>query len=368
MSSKKTFIAIGIISGYVLLLVLHHYGEEKKKYSTTSVFSATSGGLRIFHDYANAIRLGSIKPAKSAFLSSEVLDNYDALLILSPRREISSREARFVANFLKKGGFVFLSFHDEDSWEMLDALRDELKLTSEVQPIGDFENQKAIEITPAESNELFRKGKHYTFYSRLGFKSSTCSHNDLSCYVLRENIGEGTLFVMSGLPVISNVLITKTDNAFFAFELVHRYKRILVDEYRHFFTDKTVSDLLLTPSFTIPILGMVVGALLFFLFGRTEFQFLTPQWVEPKTRRQQHSMNEKILLGFLHKNNTFEAAVLEQARYLEHLFPDRKEQIWASIEVGDLEDHKVNQNPMKMAESLVTLHQRFLNEQRGQAK
>lgn len=234
MISKKTLIAIGIVFSYVLFLVLHHYGEEKKKYSTTSIFSATSAGLRIFHDYAKAIRQGSIEPATSAFLSSEVLSNYDALLILSAKREISPREARFVAHFLKKGGFVILSFHDEESWEMLEALRGELKLTTEVQPVGGFENQKAIEITAAESNELFRKGKRYTFYSRLEFKSSTCARNTLSCYVLRENIGEGTLFVLSGFPVISNVLITKSDNAFVAFELVGRYKRILVDVYKRY--------------------------------------------------------------------------------------------------------------------------------------
>ncbi len=358
--SQRSLLSFSLVLIAVLWLSAQFAISARSKYSTTSTYSRSATGVSVL--YQLAAKLGAnARVKKSAILGADDLLDTDVFLLLSPRQPISKREAALLATFVQNGGDVVLSFESERSWGFLQPVLAALSIDLETHEDPKFENRSLEQVYNKSEKALFSSDRTYGFYGRLIFNDGTCASDRFSCFFRESRYGKGTVHLIAGLPPIGNVLLPLEQNREVAFHFLSRYHNIVFDEYRHFFSDKTLKDLFLNPSFSLPLLGLAMGALGFFLFGYSEAHSVENSPAQPSPRSAYHDLNSGIFHGLLDRSGSFDEAVKSQQRYLEHHFPNKRAEI--AKEMGQNSPPSVSDaQSLARATKLAALHRRFLEE------
>ena len=131
---------------------------------------------------------------------------------------------------------------------------------------------------------------------------------------------------------------------------------IVVDEYRHFFSDRTLQDLLLLPSFSLPLGALVAGALAFFLFGYSTPPARISQSRVTSSDTVYHAFSADVLRGLIERSGGRASAFERMQYYFLRRFPNHRDQIardWRRIQDQELPE-------LAQFRELISLHQRLL--------
>ena len=97
---------------------------------------------------------------------------------------------------------------------------------------------------------------------------------------------------------------------------------IAFDEYHHFFSDRSLVDLFANPSFSVPLLGMSLLLILFFMFAHTRFHERHRESLQIPARSV-HEWNEGVVSSSL-TDFTRENALALHRGYLERILRHSK--------------------------------------------
>lgn len=348
-----------IIALTILYFVDVGYKTSKKKYETVNVFSQNADGLSIFYELSKRAYDGSVEVSKEAFLEEIDPQVYSALLILSPKLPISTREVELIETYLKKGGHLVLSVVNLQELAVVKPILATLKIDTETFVDKDFVNREVREIEVSDSSGLLKEKEIYSIYSaRQLFKDTLPEKSDN--YFISKVLGKGRADIMLGIPVFSNALISLNDNREIAFRILEKPGKVLVDEYRHFYTNKTISDLLFSPSFFIPFFGIGILIFIFLLFSDSSDIDDFALELE-KDVIGYHELNSQLVLGLWKSKKLLNDALIRQATILSQKFPNHQDnfnQIIDKIKVT--EDGTENFN--HISEDLILIHKEILRE------
>ncbi len=192
---------------------------------------------------------------------------------------------------------------------------------------------------------LFEPQQQYGFYSLIQFDRA-CEPHPLDCFAQHTKIGQGDVLLLLGLPLAANAMVEHLNNIDFTLALGHWAPRLLIDEYHHFFTHKTFRDLTARMDFTLPLGGMIVGLILFFLFGHSNFH---ERALRPVHARAYHELNENIVRKYLQDPSLANDAVDQQRQFLQRLFPEQSEAVNDLYQRGR---QSVSRNPRALPQVL----------------
>lgn len=359
MSGLRRFLpALLVVFAFILYLGLQFTAGRKEKYRSVTALSEGSSGMSIFFTLGSRLGEGRVRLLKEPLLKEGTLERTDLFMILSPRQPVSKREGELLRRYVEGGGTVLLSFHDEETRDNLIEGAVGLGVTLDTNEDENFSNGKTVTVAADHDEGLIETGKQYEFYSRLLLAS--CSSGGVSCYVSRTPIEKGVVYVMTGIPIFANSLIERSDNRSAAFSLLERYPAIAIDEYRHFFTEKSVADLLLEPLFFFPVFGLILLAVLFFLFGRINRNDVSLGYGKEENSRSFHEMNEEILSGLVTKISSRYDLFDKHAAFLRTLFPTEITEINRV-----LESSRPGEKNLKTGAELLSLHRSIIHKRRG---
>lgn len=349
----------------VIFLILYglaaDWAAKREILANPTSLSRQSGGMSIFTEIKSAVRPDSTVLQRKPFLFETDFAGVDTVFILSPLAPLSPREAKLVSDQVKAGKNLVVSFHDEKTSRNVAPLIAHLGIRTKWEADKNFQNGKTESIESDYNSRFFREGERYEFYAYYRFQGNSgvdCRLSAMLCYVREEQVGLGTVLFFAGLPPFNNGLISKADNKSIAFRVAAWSGTSLIDEYHHFFTEKTMKDLWLDPRFLLPILGFVLGALLYFLFAHTELRsHLKRRSPAEIGRRSYHEFNREILISFFGTKGALENAVKKQALFLKHLFPDQSERIDRTLRQSSGQKDET----LKTITRLILLHQNILN-------
>lgn len=352
-----------------MLVIGLSVGSYRDKYSSVTSLSSGPSGLSVFRELGEALYPGSIIDRRKPILEEPDLNAVDAYLLLSPRFAVTEREAGFLKSYLQNGGILIASFHSEQTYSALRPLFRVLKLDIEIDSVKSFKNYRIMKAAGSSSVPFFEESKEYGVYASKHFVSDACpspgseaSRVPIDCFVRYQQIGRGQLLLFSGIPPLSNGLIGYGGNPHLALSVLRNAMRLTIDEYRHFFSEKTFSDLLAEPVFTAPILTLVLAALLFLLFGDSD----VPESASQKTRRKKavhyHDFGANVIRGLLGGKRGLESAVALHQRFLMQLFPAR------AAEISEIcRQHSGPEQQLQAGEKLFLLHRCEWQKRRGGA-
>jgi len=301
-------------------------GNQRK--ASVSAYNRRSGGVSIFSEFKSRLGKGSVTIRKSPFLYDEDLSGVDALFILSPTNEISVREASIIADYIDAGGTLVLGIHDLTGMVRSRNLLEVLKGGATIVEDPHFRNGQSVLLTPKQDLFVFKGGETYELYSSVLLDRTDCRGGGFECYAHEFTHGKGRVVMLAGLPFFGNVLVSRQANKQAALRLAERYGTVQIDEYHHFFTDRTFWSLLAKPSFSVPILGSILGALLLLAFGHSEFHERSSEGPrDEKPPRTLHGLGESIVFRVFEKPSAYPAILGRHREFLERLFPGRKKEL-----------------------------------------
>ena len=359
MRTSKVLTLLGLfalLGGFVLLQV---FAARQASSVQVSTVAPTGTGLSTFLSFAEQLYPSAVTAKRSAVFSSQELRSTGALLILSPEMEISTRESAIIKEFVEDGGLLLISFHNEVSWRALKNLRKELGSSLTTKPFEDFENYKVQRATAPPGIPLFEAGEIYSFYGAHVFDKSTCRGGNFSCFVEHLTIEKGDAIIVSGLPPLANGLLQGEGNQLLAANIIPAVGTIVIDEYRHFFSDKTLSDLLTKPSFIVPMLALLLGAIGFFIFGYSEPAHLRDRSRQVEERPAFHDFSLHALRGLVAGEEGLRGVVELHQRALYTRFPLAANQIKAEMRAY------ATKPPLQLAAALLKKHRALLELRTG---
>lgn len=314
-----------LLAGILILIVFifyevtQYYVGEQAKLASVSGLGRSVMGVSIFYEWSNTLEPDSGNFLRHAFLKPHDLGKSKTIAILSPSAVVTDREARLVDEYVRKGGKLLISFHDDASFQSLYYLLKRFGIEISVAETERFTNGSPIVVTPVDDYLFFRKGEQYAFYSLKLLNTPQCSANSMACYVLEKAVGKGSVLLLAGLPFFSNGLIGKSDNADASLRLRDWAGGISFDEYHHFFSDRSFWDLIVNPAFSVPLFGMALLLILFFLFAHTRFHERHRERSELMPAQSVHEWNEGIVSSSLTNFSRAEALDLHY-EYIERIF------------------------------------------------
>ena len=195
----------------------------------------------------------------------------------------------------------------------------------------------------------------YEFYSVLYFEKEGCPGNSSKCYMHTMNVGSGQISLILGVSPLANYMIPRSDNALYAEWLSNRYRNIGFNEHIHFFTSKTLTDLLLLPAFIIPMFGIVLAVLLYYLFGRHSLYDVKQEEKLPSLNM--HEYFEKIFAGLIKKKKVEHDLNEKHIHYLKNIFKAEEAEIskWLKTQSQFMS----NTHPKDKGASIILLHQKL---------
>jgi hypothetical protein len=315
MRSHK-FLGIALIIGCVVLVALSITNNNAERYRSSTSFSRMPVGLSTFVSLAKAVAPDRIIQRRAALLTDDDLKEAGVFLTFSPKSPFSRREATLVKTFAEHGGRVVIGVQSPESIANLDELLDSLDVKLTPTEIPDFKNRITTSIL-APSTATFIPSNHtYEFYSRFAAEKD----NPGSLFV-EKPLGKGSVTVFMGVPPIANALVGRAENWRIAHALLAQGGAIVLDEYHHLFSDRTVGDLVLEPSFALPIFGMILVGIIFFLFGRLSKHDAWERPPTPPQARSFHHFGVSLFQGLVKRSKIEDQAVNEHAEFLKNLFP-----------------------------------------------
>lgn len=321
MQKTKLWIAIGVCGLALSAVFIKDYQEVKNvKFGTYTTHSPRSTGLSVFYRLME-LHGQSIQRFQQPILKTEELEQFDTLMIFSPSMAISTREAKKVKAYVEQGGRLILSFHDRRSWLNLRSILTYFELDRRVKNEATFQNQESLKIWPDQNIGSFEAGKKYQFYSRMIFDDAECKRDRFLCYVREAKVGEGRVELWSGLPPLNNALISKDANAQLAEALAKYAGKIGVDEYHHFFADKDFWDLLGLPEVWIPLAGMILMMMIYFIFGGNLTDLNRHSDSSTGPRISYHDINQGVLEKAVSQLQNRRDALMEHREFLIRIYP-----------------------------------------------
>lgn len=352
---QKILLVIVIVAPFLFYTLFKQFTFRQARLNTETVFSKSPSGVSILRDLTDR-SAENLSLVKQTAVLTEVRGR-STYALFAPLIPYSEREAKLLKIFVEKGGSLLISIKSPSQLKNVQSILESLDMSLKLKELESFENGSPIIARAKEETWLFEPFKGYAFYSAYVFDTPECQRRSFDCFVEHQPVGEGQVTVIAGMSPLTNGLIGLEQNPSLALRLLEHSRTIQFDEHKHFFSEKTLLDLFLTPSFILPIIGMVGGALVFFLFGYSDFHWKTEQ--PTRDLAQYHEVNRAILHGFLEKRGGRSLASLEvQVRYLRQNFPEKAEQI-SSLLQG------VNPSVRDVSAKLLDLHRQALRERRG---
>jgi hypothetical protein len=234
-----------------------------------------------------------------------------------------------LAAYVRQGGRLILSAHDKGTYVNLQHVLQALAMHHPVTDDAGFTNKQVRDVSAPSGTAVFAPGKTYGFYSVLQFDLPPCPGLALECFAREHTLGGGTVLLTLGLPLPANAMLGYAHNVDFTVALGQWAPHLLIDEYHHFFTQKTWQDLALRPDVAIPLGGIIAGLVLFFLFGHSRFH---EQALHTPISRSYHALNENIVRHFLHDPALAGEALDMQQQFLLRLFPEQAEAVRALLQ------------------------------------
>ena len=355
---KQPLILAGLaVLVFAALIWLGQARNQADQLQAVTVYSRHNKSLSLFREWKEAVRGQSVSIHRKAFLFPDDLTAFDGIMIASPRRPIAAKEARVLTAYVRRGGRLLLSAHDTDTHEHFQLLLDQLEIKDAVTPHLGFKPKQVAAVTPATGTALFEAGKSYGFYSLIQFADSACEPYSLDCFVRSIEVEQGNVLLILGLPLPANAMVSHLSNIDFTLAAGRWAPHLLIDEYHHFFTEKTWQDLLARAEFTLPLVGMIAGLVLFFLFGHSQFH---ERSVSGTLSRTYHELNENIVHKFLRDSAMAGEALEQQRQFLLRQFP---QQANAVNELAQRARQQLRRNPRALARGLgefVRFHQEQL--------
>jgi hypothetical protein len=357
MPNKPLILAGLAVAAFGALIWLGQAKNRANQLRAVTVYSRHNQSLSLFREWKKAVHGQSVTIHHKAFLFPDDLSAFDGIMIASPRRPIAAREARVLATYVRRGGRLLLSAHDTSAYEHFQWLLDHLEINGAIAPHLGFTPKQVAAVTPAAGTALFEAGKPYGFYSLIQFSDSACEPHSLDCFARIIEVEQGKVLLILGLPLLANAMVSHLSNVDFTLAVGRWAPHLLIDEYHHFFTEKTWQDLLAQAEFTIPLVGMIAGLVLFFLFGYSPFH---ERPVRRTLARTYHELNENIVRKFLRDPTMAGEALEQQRQFLLRQFP---QQTHAINDLAQRAGQQCCQNPKALARGLgefVRFHQEQL--------
>ena len=260
--SARVWKIVAVLMLAVGLIAMQWFQFDASRHHSSTSFSDGPLGSSIFLNVARQFAPHKVSVLKHAIYSQAELGGRGALLIVSsPLGEFSTREAAIVRSFIEAGGKLLLSCHEEACQESVKRIAAELGTD-----FVTIENQDYVDSVPErislEGDDFFSSGQ-YAFYGARSF------YSDGEKYLRRSSVGLGQVFAISSVFPLANGLIGQADNWRLAEALIRQSDAIIIDEYHHFFSERSFADLLMTPWVSLPLLGLLAAALAFFFFGES---------------------------------------------------------------------------------------------------
>ena len=308
MSSRVWKVAAIVILAGVLIAMQWFQFDTSRRHSSTS-FSDGPLGSSIFLGLAQKFAPLKVSLLRHAIFSQQELGGRGTLLIISsPLGELSMREAGIVRDFLESGGLLLLSCHEEACQESVVRMASELGTSYVTTENSSYLDSVAERVT-LEGDDIFPPGQ-FAFYAARSF------YYDTGKFVKRTAVGQGAVFLISSVAPISNGLIGQADNWHLAERIIRQSDRIVIDEYHHLFSERSLADLVMTPWVSLPLLGLLLAALAFFLFGEAPSSASTNATVRIPSF---HRFNQDALRGMLKDKQRYKEALSKQWRVVQRL-------------------------------------------------
>lgn len=355
-----------VLIGLVILATLLYFWagsatEHREKMSSVTVFGKSGGGVGLFYELLQRQQVATTV-LQRPFLTQEAFSGAKTVLLLSPSMSLSDREVGQLLDFTSEGGNLFISVHNKKTFESLVSLFRKLGLPTVVEDTPNFKNGVTETTTNKEPIGPFRPTESYQVYSPIRF--GPCLD---SCYARTVKYQKGLVTLHLGLPVFSNVLISKADNKNVAFRLAAR-PPLLFDEFHHFFSDRTFGDLLARPPFLLTMLGIVTVLLLFFFFSYSSLSY-----PKGKTIRAErvglgfHHLGESLLSSVIEKGDSDREALARHQAFLKKIANGAPPEFEAKLKevVPDITQALPPNTFISKARLLVKLHQEWLDRKAG---
>ena len=303
--SLRTVKITAVLILAVALIALQWFQFDASRHHSSTSFSDGPLGTSIFLNLVREFAPAKLRLLRRAIFSPDELGGSGSLLIISsPLGDLSEREVGIVREFVEAGGQLWLSCHEEACRESVSRMA------------GQFGASFATEINQAyqagvperlvfEQSEVFQPGD-YAFYGARSFYG-----NNNYKFVRRISVGQGAVFLISSVVPLANGLIGQGDNWRLAQRIIRQSHTIVIDEYHHFFSERGVGDLLMTPWVSLPMLGLLLAALAFFLFGESPLNEKSEQSLRAPSF---HRFNQDALRGLLSNKQVYQDALARQQR------------------------------------------------------
>ena len=146
------------------------------------------------------------------------------------------------------------------------------------------------------------------------------------------------------------------------FRMALQGKAATIDEYHHFFTRRNIWDLLVKPTFILPIGGIVVGSILFFMFGSRPRPVRVMKKLSSSTH---HDMSEGLILKFIKDPVTFRQFIIKYMNDLKRMYP-AKEHEFAEIDLQlSATDFNNKEENLLVISKILNKHKKLIQEKRG---
>ena len=345
MHKKSLGLAGLLIVGFAVLMWMQQFTQNVEQRRAVTVYSRNSQSLSLLREWKDIAPGQAVAINKKAFLFPQDLQAFDGVMIASPRMSLQEKEAKTLANYVIQGGRLVLSAHDRGTHSHFHRLFKALEIQWGIRDIENFQNRQITTVAASDGDALFEPQQLYGFYSLIQFDRA-CAPPALDCFARRAEVGRGEVLLLLGLPLAANAMVHYAGNIDFTLALGRWAPRLLIDEYHHFYTDKTLADVFARLDFTLPLGGMIAGLLLFFCFGHSTFH---ERALRPVSARSYHELNVNIVRKFLREPNLARDAVAQQRQFLQRLFPEQRE---ALDDLHQRGGQSVSRNPRALPQVL----------------
>lgn len=328
--------------------------------SGSTSYNESNLGLSVMSRLFSASGAENIYIFKKAFLNSAELRPYKSLLISSPMFSPSAREATVLQEFVRSGGHLILFMPTMESLYLFQPLLGGLNISPPaLRENEDFKNKEPEKVRFLEDNDFVSNAELYAVYSPIQFEQDKCSRqNRGGCFFSFHMAGSGQVMIALGVPVFSNTLLGREQNARIAFRLLKNFAPLAVDEYHHLFSQYTFWDLLKTPQFIVPMAGFLGLMLAFFLYARSPLHDEQLPAPEQPLVKGFHALSSKIIYAQLKTHTGLKSALKLQIQILKRLFPAKSAEI-------DALTKKPETTPLALAKALIGYHKLQQSLKRG---
>jgi len=323
--SRKVLITLLAACSLIAYFTYQSSVNQKEKLSSSTSFGLSASGMSLFREGLEQLTENRVKLSKQAVFYEEDLRGVGGYFLFAPKAPVSKRESRLLKQSVEQGMTLFITAVGPGGWERLRELHEEFSIEHSIISWELFENSTPVIINADQSLWPLIEDQSYAFYSQHIFESAKCNPEQLSldCFVFRQVVGSGQIIIILGFPPVSNALLQFVDNARIMSELAQLPGELLIDEYHHFFSEMSFSDLLLEDNFLYPILFLLIGILLFLFFGETS-NFRKHQTKSPVRIEDFHQFTRSLLQG-VNASTKAKISLLEHHKaILERKFPEKR--------------------------------------------